>query len=349
VIRSLLVLVLGIASLLIGCRPARAEKAEGGGGRNAVHTIGYAAPELSGGQATIMNGFIERAAAKGWKVLTSNASSDPRTQESQIDYFLSQGVDAIVAVPVNSTAICLSIGKARSRGVHFYTIDRAPIGCGVDMVVLSDNRMAGTQSGKALVDILRGRYGSPRGTVLELQGDLAQNVSQLRGRGFHDIVDRYPAVHVLSRETRWASERFASATEEVMATSNVDALYLHSDAIGVPAVLPVLARMGRMIPRGKAGHIAIVGVDGSPEALQAIRNGFVDQSSSQPIPDFGIIVEWMERDFARLPNNEGPVTREGASWSPAQVRRAAFGLELLLSTTSVSRDNVNDTRLWGNQ
>jgi ABC-type sugar transport system substrate-binding protein len=347
--RPLCALVLGVACLFFSCGPSRPQTVTPHDAAFPRRTIGYAAPELSGGQGTIMNAFIEKAAAHGWKVLTTSASSDAKTQESQIDYLLSQNVDAIVAVPVDSMAICSAIRKARAKGVGFYTIDRAPLGCAADMVVLSDNRMAGTQSGKALLDILGRKYGTPRGSVLELQGDLAQNVGQLRGSGFHDVIDRYPAIRVISRETRWVSERFSSATEDVLSTTAVDALYLHSDAIGVPVVLPVLERMGKKIRAGNPGHIAIVGVDGSPEALRAIRDGFVDQASSQPILDFSIIVEWMERNFAGLPSGEGEVVRQGALWSPAHVRREAGGLELLLSTTSVTRQNAGDPRLWGNQ
>ena len=358
------VLVLGVACLAAACGPARppantpgtsqapgAPQAAAEAAPAAVRsrTIGYAAPELSGGQGRIMNAFIAKAGAMGWRVLTANASSQPKIQESQIDYFLSRGVDAIVAIPVDSTAICSAISRARARGVPFYTIDRAPIGCAVDMVVMSDNRMGGVQSGEALVAILTRTYGAPRGTVLELQGDLAQNVGQLRGQGFHDVVDRYPGIHVISRETRWESERFASETEEVATSTSIDAIYLHSDAIGVPAVLPVLDRIGKKIPRGTPGHIAIVGIDGSPDALQAMRDGFVDQASSQPILDFPIIADWIERDFAHLPRNAGMVVREGALWSPATVKMEEVGPVLFLSTTSVTTANVDDPRLWGNQ
>jgi ABC-type sugar transport system substrate-binding protein len=312
-------------------------------------SVGYSAPELSGGQGRILNSFLEQAARKGWKVLTANASSDAQVQESQIQYLLSRGVRAIVAVPVDSTAICASVERARAAGVPFFTIDRAPIGCQIAMSCLSDNRMAGAQSGTALVDILTRRYGTARGTVLELQGNLAQNVAQLRGAGFHDVVSRHPRIRVISRETRWESERFASETAAVLASENVDAIYLHSDAIGIPAVLPVLERMGRKLQREAPGHVALVGVDGSPEALKAIRAGFADQASSQPVPDFGIIVEWMEKVFTGDEVRPGAVSREGALWSPAMVQATPAGYQLILSTTSVTARNVDEPRLWGNQ
>ena len=60
------------------------------------------------------------------------------------------------------------------------------------MVVLSDNYLAGKQSGEATVEFLKAKYGAPKGKVLEITGNLAQNVAQLRGGGFNDVMKQYP-------------------------------------------------------------------------------------------------------------------------------------------------------------
>ena len=114
-------------------------------------TIGYGAPELSGGQGVIMSGLVNAAEAKGWEVIASNANFDAEAQANQIDNFISQGVDAIVVVPVDSQAICSSVQRASDAGIPFYTIDRAPLGCEINMTVQSDNYMAGAQAAAGLV------------------------------------------------------------------------------------------------------------------------------------------------------------------------------------------------------
>lgn len=339
---------LALVLCLAGCRAREPEQMAALESEPPVQ-IGYGAPALDGAQVAIMQGLIDRAETQGWQVLVANANRDARVQAGQIDYFLAHQVDAVVVVPEDSDGICSSVQKAEAQGVLFYTIDRAPLGCEIEMTVLADNYMAGVQAGEALVALLEARYGRPQGTVLELQGDLEQNVAQLRGAGFHAAIDPYPDIEVLSRPTEWLAHRFAEATDEVLAAQQIDGIFMHSDCVGLPAVLPVLDRHQLKVPRQAENHIFLVGVDACPETLQAIRDGFVDQTSSQPFPDYGLIVEWMAKGLRGETIEAGQVVDEQALWSPAVVERGAQGWQLLLATTSVTIENVDDPRLWGNQ
>ena len=112
-----------------------------------VVSIGYGAPELSGGQGVIQGGMVTGSQNKNWAIVTTNANFDASAQANQIDYFISLGVKAITVVPVDSQAICASAKKAKENGIPFFTIDRAPIGCEIDMTVQSDNYLAGKQAG----------------------------------------------------------------------------------------------------------------------------------------------------------------------------------------------------------
>ena len=340
------ILAVWVGCLASGCAPKAALLSPTPTAQPVV--IGYSAPELSGGQGVIMAAVKQSVEAQHWQMLTTNANSDSAVQASQIDFLLRQKVKAIVAVPVDSQKICESVQKAREAGVFFYTVDRAPDSCQIDMAVLSNNYLAGQQAGEALVNLLRARYGRPQGTVLELQGNLLQDVAQLRGSGFHAAVDPYPEIRVISQPTDWQPERFASATRAA-AQQKLDGIYMQSDCIGTPVVLPILEQLGLKQPRRSADHIFIVGVDGCSETLQAIRDGFADQASSQPITDFGLITRWMEREFAGQPVQAEQVVETGALWSPGVVEQSPVGWRLLLATTSVTADNVDDGRLWGNR
>ena len=311
--------------------------------------IGYGAPELSGGQGVIMSGLVNAAEAKGWEVIASNANFDAESQANQIDNFISQGVDAIVVVPVDSQAICSSVQRASDAGIPFYTIDRAPLGCEINMTVQSDNYMAGRQAAEGLVALLTERYGSASGTVLELQGDLGQNVAQLRGGGFNDFLTDYPDIEIISRPTEWRAENFSQATLDVAASTELDAIYMHSDCVGTQVVTAALEQLGQLVDRGGDGHIFLLGVDGCPDALASIRAGTSDQASSQPLPDFGIITDWINMELQGVMIETGDVVQEGAPWSPASITASDTGYMLNLATTSVNPDNVTSDSLWGNQ
>ncbi len=311
-------------------------------------TIGYGAPELSGGQGQIMNGLVSHSEEKNWAVVTTNANFSAETQANQMEYFISLGVDAIVTVPVDSQAICASAAKAKEAGIPFYTIDRAPIGCEVNMVIQSDNYLAGKQAGEAMVELLTKKYGEPKGTVLELQGDLGQNVAQLRGGGFNDVMKQYPNITIISKPTEWSADKFSSNTLDVVGSQPVDGIYMHSDCVGTTVVLAALEQLGKKFPASDPNHIFITGVDGCAESLKAIRDGYSDEASSQPIPDFGIIVNWIQDKFDGKDPVEGEIVKEGALWSPANIVKSDVGFMANLATTKVTAENAADKALWGN-
>lgn len=341
---SLLVLLM---TWVVGCGREEASPATRPATQPAV-TIGYSAPEWGGAQFFIMDGLRRRAEVRGWKVLVVNANFDVDTQQRQIDYLIDHHVNAIVCVPLNSQTIVTSMARAQGLGIPFYTIDRAPSEGRADMIVQADNFMAGEQAGEAMVRCIRQRNGTETGTILVLQGELTQTVAQQRDDGFNRAVAPYPGLRILRRQTHWLPNLFAEETEKVLHETELDGIYLQSDMVGLPEILPVLKRMGKLHPVGEPGHICLVGVDGGPVALRAIREGFVDCVVAQPLTDYGIIADWIERRFRAETPKPGRVGEADALWAPAELIDGPHGMQLLLRTTPVTRDNVDDPNLWAN-
>jgi len=313
-------------------------------------TIGYAAPGLVGGQINIQETILRYANEKGWQVVVTNSNGDAQKQNDDIDYFISQGVDAIVTVPQDSAALCAAAEKAKAANIPFYTVDRSPIGCAINMTLLSDNRLAGQQAGQAMVDAIVAKNGSEKGTVLEITGDLGQNVGQLRRDGFHDILDKYTDIKVIQKVGNWDAQKGAEIIREVLAgTPNLDGVYMHSDAVYMSGTLAELKAANKLFQRDEKGHVILTAVDGSPAGVQAIKDGWADESSNQPIPDFGLVLDFVEQELNGTPVAEGPFVKEGALWSPAVIKLNADGTpECFLSTTAVTAENADNPGLWAN-
>jgi ABC-type sugar transport system substrate-binding protein len=312
--------------------------------------IGYVAPGLVGAQAQIQQGLVDGAAEKGWEVLTVTSGGDAQKQLNDINDMIAQQVDAIVAVPDDSAGACVGVAAAQEAGIPFYTIDRSVSGCQTNLTVLSDNYLAGQQSGEDIVKFLTERYGEPKGKVLEITGNLAQNVAQLRGGGFQEVMDANPNITVIEQVGDWDSAKGADIVRDIAsAEADLDAIYMHSDCAYGPSVVQTLAELGKTATRGEEGHIHLSGVDGCLVALDFIREGIWDQSSNQPIPDFGkVLVGYIETELGGGTIEAGEVVEEGALWSPARIEDSDVGKQLLLATTSVTEENVDDERLWGN-
>ena len=322
----------------------------GGAAMAAEIVIGYAAPSLDGAQAQIQGGFVVGAEQRGWKVISVTSGGDAQKQINDINDFITQNVAAIVAVPDDSAGICVAVAAAKEAGIPFYTIDRAPSGCKVDMVVLSDNYLGGKQAGEAMVAHLTEKNGAPKGTVLEITGNLAQNVAQLRGAGFDDVINQYPDIELIIKPGDWDAAKGVEIVRDVASAQNVDGIYMHSDCVYAAGTVQTLKELDQFAPAGEEGHIFIGGIDGCSDNLALIRAGATDQTSGQPIPDFGTLVaDFMAKKFAGEAIEPGEVVQEGALWSPGQLKMTDIGMMLYLSTTSITKDNVDVPGLWGNQ
>jgi len=312
-------------------------------------TIGTLHPEMNAFHASIAKSVEERGEEKGWVVVQYTAGVDAEKQADQLENLISLGVDAILVTPVDAKAITTAVAKAVEAGIPVYGIDRSTDGYPLTMTVQSDNAMAGRQGAQGAIDFLVAKYGKAEGTVLELQGDMASNVAQLRNEGFNDTMSQYPDVKVISKPTDWDQDRFFTNTLDVVGSTDIDAIFSHTDVIGTTPIISALEQLGKLKQVGDSEHIWYGAVDGSPTGLDAIRDGWQDMSFSQPNTDVGIVL-----DFVELVQIEGGTieaqtyTQEGALWSPAEISMSENGWMMLLATSIVTKENVNDDRLWGN-
>jgi ABC-type sugar transport system substrate-binding protein len=317
--------------------------------KEGAYTVGILHPEMNAFHASISHSVTQRGGDKGWWVIPFTAGVDSAKQLDQMENLISLGVDAILITPVDAKSICAGVKKAYEAGIPVYGIDRSTIGCEINMTVQSDNELAGRQGAQGAVKFLTEKYGEPKGTVLELQGDMASNVAQLRNKGFMDEMAKYPNVTVISKPTEWDQDKFYKNTLDVVGSQPIDAIFSHTDVIGTTPILSALDQLGKKFKVGEEGHVWYGAVDGSPTGLAAIREGYQDESYSQPNTDVGIVLDFIEKEQLKGEAIEaGTYEEEGALWSPAEIFMSENGWMMLLATSVVNKDNVDDPRLWGN-
>jgi len=213
---------------------------------------------------------------------------------------------------------------------------------------MSNNYQAGQQGAQCVVDRLTEKYGEPTGVVLEITGDLGTNVAQLRGNGFNDEMANYPDIEVITQPTDWLPETGADVVQSTLAAEpELDAVYWHSDFTGA-GVIPAMEEIGFLKPIGEEGHIYVCGIDGDPASLDRIRAGSQDATVNQPMLDFGVLAEFVNKYLDGEELSTGTYEQDGAMWSPAEIEDTEYGLTMLLGTL-VTQENVEDPTLWGNQ
>ncbi len=323
-----------------GCATSGGTGGDAGNGDGGDVRIGLSVAKLTDPFQLAMIDYAEEVAGSEGATLMppTNADSDPAKQTTDVQTTLTQSPSAIIVAPVDAKAIVPSITKANQQNVPVITIDQAPGGGEVAMVVRADNVGMGATGCEEMGRLLDGE-----GTVLELQGELSSTNGRDRSQGFSEcMAEKYPGITVVQKPTDWMMDKATDAVQTVLSTQEVDGIFMASDFF-IPGVQKVLTSLNRWLPAGQDGHVALVGIDGAPDALGLIRDGYQDATVSQPANLYG---EWAIKYAIAAANGEE--FKAGPTDHNSEIVEVETGLADLLPAPLVTKENVDDDTLWGN-
>jgi ribose transport system substrate-binding protein len=234
----------------------------GDGATSESVTIGFAISSFDNDFfVSLKDGAEQGAAAAGATVTISDAGGDAATQASQVEDFITQGVDLIMVNPVDSDAIVPSVEAANAAGIPVVAVDRGASGGDIASFVASDNVLGGTMAGEYLFEQM-----GDSGEVLELQGIIGTSAAQDRGEGFQIALDSASGITRVAQQTaNFARDEGLTVTENLLqANPGATGLFGHNDDMALGAVEAAAAAGSDLI---------IVGFDAAPDALQAIADG----------------------------------------------------------------------------
>ncbi len=267
-------------------------------------------------------GVKDKAKELGVEVTVLDAKGDSSTQISQIQDQLAQGVDGIVLSPNNSAELVPGVQMIHDAGKTVTTVDSVIPGDIADAAVAFDNEKAGKLGAEALAKLM-----GNKGTVLEYQGAKGAYHAILRGKGFIEGIKQYPGIKVIGRDAQWTADNALSLTvDNFTADSSINGLFSHNDEM-VRGIVSGLSQINKDAPVGAANHIPLVGVDGTPLALDRIRNGIQDATMDQNPFEMGALALQAEVDL--LDGKQVPKMQ-------------------LTDTKLITKENVDDPKLWGN-
>lgn len=216
------------------------------------------------------NAFITAAKSDAdVQVNFADANNDTSKQLDQIDNFIAQKVNAIVVVPVDYQGVVPGVEKANAAGIPVITLGIQSAG-GKFTFVGSKEEDAGRLQGEFMKAKL------PKDAkILYLQGTLGLTSAQGRLKGFEDALQR-PDVKMLASLTGdYDRAEGMKVTEDwIQSFPQFDAVIAANDQMALGA-LEALKGADRL--KG----VLISGVDGTPDALNAIKAGDMAQTIFQ--------------------------------------------------------------------
>jgi ribose transport system substrate-binding protein len=218
-------------------------------------------------------GMRDAADRYGLELHVQSCEFDPKLQDSQVDDFLVQKMDALILCPADSASIVGAVKKANSAGVPVFTADIAAKGGDVVSHIASDNVMGGRLAGEYMAKALGGQ-----GKIIIIDSPAVTSV-QDRTRGFVEAISAYPGIQIVDRPS--AEGQRALAHEKMQ-----NMLQKHPDLRGVFGINDDSALGALAAIRASRGHenIVIVGYDATPEARKEILAGSQLRADSVQYP-----------------------------------------------------------------
>ncbi|GAA1042570.1 ABC transporter permease/substrate-binding protein [Streptomyces murinus] len=226
----------------------------------------------------VRSGAQAEAKKLGVDLTVTDAQNDASQQANQLQNFTSSSLDAIIVNPVDSDAASNSVKAADKAKIPVIAVDRGVNKATVDALVASDNIAGGEQAAKTIAEKLGGK-----GKIVILQGQAGTSAARERAQGFANGLKAYPGIKVVAQQPADFDR-----TKGLDVMSNL--LQAHPDVQGVIAANDEMALGAIKALGSKAGtSVPVVGFDGTPDGLNAVKAGTLYASVAQQPTQLGRI------------------------------------------------------------
>src|SRR5579859_7738961 len=188
-------------------------------------------------------------------------NTEPAQQIADIKTLISQGAQALIVNPNDSAAIVPGLDYAKSKKVPVIAVDNAPTGeaGSVYVTVRADNVAFGQNACSYIA-----QNSSSPGTIAIIEGDLTSQNAIDRTTGCKNVIpSKFSGFSVKEYPAKWDTQTGVSmATTAATSVSDIRGIYFEWSA-SEDGTIQKLQDAGKFVAPGAAGHIILIGVDGT--------------------------------------------------------------------------------------
>jgi len=213
-----------------------------------------------------------RATELGYEAVVLVHNDDAALQDQLFDTAIARKAAAIIVDNAGADASAAAVQKAKDAGIPSFLIDREINVTGIAVAqIVSNNYQGATLGAEEFVRLM-----GEEGNYVELLGRESDTNAHIRSQGFNDIISQYPdMVLVASQSANWNQPEAYEKMETI--------IQAHPDIKGVISGNDTMA-LGAAAALKAAGmdHVIVVGFDGSPDVIEAIKAGDIEATVLQP-------------------------------------------------------------------
>jgi len=217
-------------------------------------------------------GAEARAKQLGYDTLVLVHNDDSNKQMELFDTAVARKAAAIILDNAGADATVAAVKKAKDAGIPSFLIDREINATGVAVAqIVSNNYQGATLGAEEFVK----RMGE-KGPFAELVGKESDTNAGIRSKGYHDVIDQYPDLKMVARQSaNWSQTEAYAKTESILqANPEIKGIISGNDTMA----------MGAMAALQAAGRkdVIVVGFDGSNDVRDAIKAKKIAATVLQP-------------------------------------------------------------------
>jgi len=256
--RRMLGLLVG-TSLLIGVAGSGAAAQE-------PIKLGFTFPIFDQFLQTVADAAQAKADELGAELTLVSAEEDTATQLGQVENFITNEMDAILVIPVDTDAAAPMTAAAQAAGIPLVYVNRRPSDLPTDgsvPYVGSDSLYAGTVEMEMLAELA-----GDEGNVVILIGQPNNEAAVLRTQGCHDVIDQHEGLTFVTEQSgHWYRVEGLEIVENwIQSGQEFDIICSNNDEMALGAI-EALKNADLL------DDVIVGGVDATGDALAAMAAG----------------------------------------------------------------------------
>ena len=217
-------------------------------------------------------GAEARAQELGYETLLLVHDDDANKQSELFDTAIARNAAAIILDNAGADATIAPVKRALEAGIPSFLIDREINENGIAIAqIVSNNYQGAVLGGEEFVKLM-----GESGNFVELVGKESDTNAGIRSQGYHDVIDQYPDMVMVARQSaNWSqTEAFEKMESIIQANPDIKGVICGNDtmAMGAQAALNAAGM----------GDVIVVGFDGSNDVRDSILAGEIDATVLQP-------------------------------------------------------------------
>ena len=274
-IRKRLMLLVSLMVILSSFMAACSSSTSGGEKKDGKLVIGAAMPVFDDKWLSYLYDSMKAAAKdKDVDLKMVDAKNDSGKQLSQVETFITQGVDAIIINPVDTSAVGPMLDEAKDANIPVVIVNRMPSEKDMKKIyafVGSESIQSGTMQMEKVAEMLGGK-----GNVAIMTGELGSEAQIKRTEGNKNIVKKNPDMKIIREATGnfQRSEGMKLMENWIQSGDKINAVVANNDEMAIGAIMALEAA-------GKLNDVIVAGIDGTPDALDYVKSGKLKVSAFQ--------------------------------------------------------------------